>query len=75
MNLTVKKLPASEVPYGDQVSRRGGFVWAVFREDELLGAYATAREARRAHSIWPQRSKEHQRMMTQRRYNPGGRKG
>ena len=70
--LTVSKQSAESVPYGDSITTRGGHVWCVYRGETLLGVYATAKEAKRKHSIWPQRSKEFQRMMTQRRYNPGG---
>ncbi len=70
--LTVCKQPADSVPYGDSITTRGGYVWCVYSGETLLGVYATAKEAKRKHSIWPQRSKEFQRMMTQRQYNPGG---
>ena len=69
----VKKVPASSVPYGEDICERGGYVWCVYNhEGRLIGVYASAKEAKRKHSIWRQRSKEEQRMMTQRRYHPGG---
>jgi len=73
-DLVVSKVLPESVPYGTNIAR-GPHVWVVCRGPKLLGVYATAKEARRKHHIWPQRSKEYQRMMTQRRYNPGGKKG
>lgn len=72
--LVVSKVLPESVPYGNDIAR-GPYVWAVYRDQKLLGVYATAKEARRKHHIWPQRSKEYQRMMTQRAYNPGGKEG
>jgi hypothetical protein len=72
--IEIRKVPADSVPYGESICRRGHHVWAAYDGTMLLGVYATAKEARRKHSIWPQRSREHQRMMEQRRYHPGGKK-
>lgn len=72
---TVKKVPASSVPFGESICERGnGFVWAVYDyEGRLVGVFPTAKAARRARSIWPQRTEQQKRDESERRYHPGGR--
>ena len=66
---TVKKVPASSVPYGESICERGGFVWAVYDyEGRLVGIYPSAKTARHARSIWPARSEEQKRNERGQRY-------
>jgi hypothetical protein len=43
---TLKKVPADSVPYGEQITRRGGHVWAAYSGEQLVAVGATAKEAR-----------------------------
>ena len=47
VGLTLRKVPADSVPYGDSISRNGVFVWAAYEGDRLVCVAATADEARR----------------------------
>ena len=47
MTPIIKKVDATSVPYGPDVSRNGKFVWAAFDNDRLVCIAATAPEARR----------------------------
>jgi len=70
----VKKVPASSVRYGEDVCERGGYVWVVYDSSGVLvGVYPTARAAKRAHSIWPQKTDEQRTNESERRYHPCGR--
>jgi hypothetical protein len=44
---TIRKVPANSVPYGEQITRRGGYVWAAYDGDRLVCVAATVGEARR----------------------------
>lgn len=71
---TVRKVPASSVPYGESICERGGYVWCVYDyEGRLVGVYPTAKAAKRAHSIWPKKTEEQRRIESERRYHPCGR--
>jgi hypothetical protein len=69
--LKVVRVPADSVPMGDAICRHGSHVWVVMAGDQRLGVYATSREAKRAHSIWPRRTKAQQRRETYARYHAG----
>lgn len=43
---TIRKVKAGSVPYGDQITRRGNYVWAAYDADRLVCVGATAKEAR-----------------------------
>jgi len=43
---TLKRQPADSVPYGDAISKRGGYVWCAYDGDRLVCVAATAKEAR-----------------------------
>ena len=45
-DVDVRKVPADSVPYGEQVSPNGRYVWAVYLAGELLCLGRTAAEAR-----------------------------
>jgi len=45
--LTIRKVPADSVPYGDSISRNGQTVWAAYDGERLLCVAASAEEARR----------------------------
>jgi hypothetical protein len=45
--LSVRKVAASSVRYGDSVSRHGRTVWAAYCGERLVSVGATAGEARR----------------------------
>ena len=47
---TVRKIPADSVPYGRDISTRGGYVYATYDGDEVVAVGATAGEARRKYS-------------------------
>jgi len=75
--LSVRKCPPSIAPHGPNVARHG-YVWGVFAVTDdgevLLGIYATAKEARRAHSIWPPKSeaaREAEKERSRERYKNG----
>lgn len=55
MRYEVKKQPRDSVPYGTDIAT-GRYVWCVYEEGVLKGVFATAKEARRKFSIWPQKT-------------------
>lgn len=69
--LKVVRVAASTVPLGEAISRDGKTVWVVLAGDKRVGVYATAKEAKRANSIWPRRTKAQQRRETYARYHAG----
>src|SRR5580700_7867033 len=46
-DMSVHKVPADSVPYGDSISRNGRTVWAAYGGDRLVCVAASADEARR----------------------------
>jgi hypothetical protein len=46
---TVRKVPASSVPYGESISRNGRTVWAAYDGERLVAVGATADEARQSY--------------------------
>jgi hypothetical protein len=44
---TVRKEPAADHRYGNDVSRRGGYVYAAYDGDKLIALGTTVKEARR----------------------------
>jgi hypothetical protein len=44
---TIRKQPADSVPYGPDISRRGGYVYCAYDGERLIAVAATAPEARR----------------------------
>lgn len=77
----IRKVRPSEVPELWQAVATGPWVYAAYEvgTETLLSVHATMREAKRKYSIWPQRSKEQQRIETYRRYHqfdpPKGKEG
>jgi hypothetical protein len=69
--LKVVRVAASTVPLGEAISRDGKTVWVVMSGDRRVGTYASVREAKRAHSIWPKKTKRQQRAETYERYHRG----
>jgi hypothetical protein len=47
---TLRKLPATSVTYGTDISTRGNFVWGAFDGDKLMCYAATKAEARRKYA-------------------------
>ena len=47
MKPTIRKQPAESVPYGPDISRRGGYVYCAYDGERLIAVAATAPEARR----------------------------
>ena len=47
---TVRKLPADSVPYGPEISRRGGYVYGGFDGEQLIVIAATTPEVRRLYN-------------------------
>jgi hypothetical protein len=45
--IDVRKVPASSVPYGSDISRNGKTVWAAFDGERLVCVAGSAPEARR----------------------------
>ena len=45
--VTIRKVPADSVPYGDSISHNGKAVWAAFDGESRVAVGATAGEARR----------------------------
>jgi hypothetical protein len=43
----IRKVPATSVPFGESITRRGGSVWCAYLHGELVGTAASAPEARR----------------------------
>jgi hypothetical protein len=50
--LSIRKVQADSVPYGDSISRNGRTVWAAFHSDQLIAVGATVGEARRKYIDW-----------------------
>lgn len=46
MKPTIRKRPADSVPYGTDISRRGGYVYCAYDGEQLIAVAATAKEAR-----------------------------
>ena len=70
---TVKKVRPEAVPYGTSIAT-GPWVWIVIdHTGKMVGVWPSAKAARRARSIWPQRSEQQKRDESERRYHPGGR--
>jgi hypothetical protein len=44
---TIRKQPADSVPYGPDITRRGGYVYCAYDGERLIAVAATAPEARR----------------------------
>ena len=47
MNPTIRKQQADSVPYGPDISRRGGYVYCAYDGERLIAVGATVREATR----------------------------
>ena len=50
--LSLRKVPANSVPFGESISRNGRSVWAAYHNDELIAVGATHDEARRKYRDW-----------------------
>jgi hypothetical protein len=50
--LSVRKVPADSVPFGESISRNGRTVYAAYHDGQFIAAAATADEARRAWRTW-----------------------
>jgi hypothetical protein len=50
--LTVKKVAASSVPFGESISRNGKTVWASYHDDQLIAVGASHDEARDKYATW-----------------------
>jgi hypothetical protein len=50
--LSIVKVPADSVPYGESISRNGRTVWAAYFNGELAGVGGSADDARRAYHKW-----------------------
>jgi hypothetical protein len=44
--ITVRKVSADSVPYGESISTHGNYVWVAYEGDELIAIAPTAAEAR-----------------------------
>lgn len=50
---TFEKRPADSVPYGDAISRRGGYVWVACDGERVICVAATGQECRRKYwKLW-----------------------
>lgn len=47
--VTIRKVPADSVPYGEDICTHGKRVWAVFEDSKLVCVGATAKAAREAY--------------------------
>ena len=45
--LTIRKVPADSVPFGESISRNGRTVWAAYHNNELMAVAESADAARR----------------------------
>jgi hypothetical protein len=50
--LSIRKVPADSVPYGESISRNGRTVWAAFHAGEFVCCGATHDEARDQYRDW-----------------------
>lgn len=68
--VTINRVPAASVPYGENICTRGDHVWVALDLDgnKLLGVYATAKEARQRHGISRPRTVEQEYESRARRY-------
>jgi hypothetical protein len=48
---TIRKEPAADHRYGKEVSRRGGYVYAAYSDNDVIAIGATVKEARRKYRI------------------------
>jgi hypothetical protein len=58
--LSLRKVPADSVPYGESISRNGHTVWAGFHGDQFVCCGATHDEARAKYIDWDVRQKRGQ---------------
>lgn len=49
---TIKKVPATDVPYGADICRIGHSVWVAYHEGALIIVAATSKEATRRYRAW-----------------------
>jgi hypothetical protein len=50
--LSLRKVPADSVPYGESISRNGRTVWAAYHSGKLIAVAATHDEARAKYGHW-----------------------
>jgi hypothetical protein len=50
--LSVRKVAADSVPFGESISRNGKTVWAAYHDDRLIAVGATHDEARDKYATW-----------------------
>jgi hypothetical protein len=50
--LSIRKVAASSVPYGESISRNGRRCWAAFHNEQLIAVGATRDEARNRYRDW-----------------------
>ena len=50
--MSIRKVAASSVPFGESVSRNGKTCWAAYHKDQLIAVGATHDEARAKYRIW-----------------------
>jgi hypothetical protein len=50
--IDVRKVPASTIPFGENASRNGQFVWCAYDGDRLVAMAATAKEARALYRLF-----------------------
>jgi hypothetical protein len=50
--LSIVKVPADSVPFGESISTNGRTVWAAYHDGELAAVGGTADEARRKWRVW-----------------------
>ena len=48
----VEKVKADTVPYGEQITRRGGYVYVIREQGNVVAVGATADEARRKYTVY-----------------------
>lgn len=51
-DMSVRKVPADSVPYGDSISRNGDTVWTAYDGETLIAVAATADEVRDKYKAW-----------------------
>jgi hypothetical protein len=50
--LSIRKVPAASVPFGESISSNGKTVWASFHAGQLVCCGATHDEARDKYAVW-----------------------
>jgi hypothetical protein len=50
--LSIRKVPASSVPFGESISRNGRTVWAGYHNGELVAVGATCDQTRAKYKNW-----------------------